>query len=81
MAYDFEGSMLEACSCHVICPCWAGQTPDGGTCEGSWPITLIGGSPMYVGKAPAFRANVAQYGFNIDLQGHSAVQGAFRFAA
>ena len=200
MAYAFEGKMLEVCSCDVICPCWAGQDPDGGTCEGvlayhidrgtidgvdvtglnyaillhlpgnvlqgNWRIvvyvddkatdtqheallkaltgqlggpladlaqlvgevagveratitfefeqgngrlrvgpaieanmeslrgatgqpmtmhdtvfTTIPGSPMYVGKAPMFRANVSQYGFSIDLQGHSAVQGAFRFAA
>jgi len=26
--------MLEACTCHSICPCWIGQDPDGGTCEG-----------------------------------------------
>jgi hypothetical protein len=200
VAYAFEGIMLEACSCHVICPCWAGQDPDGGTCEGvlayhidrgtidgvdvagltyamllhlpgnvlqgNWRIVLyvddkatnaqheallkaltgkLGGpladiaqlvgevagveraamtfefeqgngrlqvgpaitatmeslrgatgqpmtmhdtvfstienSPVYVGKAPAFRATASQYGFRIDLQGHSAVQGAFRFAA
>jgi hypothetical protein len=34
MAYAFEGQMIEVCSCNVICPCWAGQDPDGGTCEG-----------------------------------------------
>jgi hypothetical protein len=44
-------------------------------------FTTIPGSPVYVGKAPTFRANASQYGFSINLQGHSAVQGAFRFAA
>jgi hypothetical protein len=44
-------------------------------------FTTIPGSPVYVGKAPRFRANASQYGFSIDFQGHSAVQGAFRFAA
>ena len=34
MAYTLEGKMLEVCSCNVICPCWAGQDPDGGACEG-----------------------------------------------
>jgi hypothetical protein len=200
MAYAFEGKMLEVCSCNVICPCWAGHDPDGGTCEGllvyhitrgtidgvdvaglhyaillhlpgnilqgNWRIvvyvdeqatdtqyeallqaltgklggpladiaqlvgevagveraamtfefdqghgrlqvgpaiaaivepvrgatgqlmamhdtvfTTIPGSPAYVGKAPMFRAHVAQYGFHIDLQGQSAVQDDFRFAA
>lgn len=35
MAYRLEGSMLEVCSCHAICPCWIGQAPDGGYCEGT----------------------------------------------
>lgn len=26
--------MLEACTCNAICPCWVGQDPDGGICEG-----------------------------------------------
>ncbi|MDZ7732282.1 MAG: DUF1326 domain-containing protein [Acidimicrobiia bacterium] len=34
MGYRLEGRMLEACSCDVICPCWVGQDPDGGNCEG-----------------------------------------------
>lgn len=34
MAYRLEGRMLEACTCNVICPCWVGEDPDGGTCEG-----------------------------------------------
>ena len=31
--YDLEGSLLEACSCGVLCPCWVGEDPDMGTCE------------------------------------------------
>ena len=31
--YQLEGSLLEACSCGVLCPCWIGEDPDGGTCE------------------------------------------------
>ena len=30
--YQFEGTMLEACSCGVLCPCWIGEDPDGGEC-------------------------------------------------
>jgi hypothetical protein len=44
-------------------------------------FTTIPGSPMYVGRAPMFRAHASDYGFSIDLQGHSSVQGEFRFAA
>ena len=31
--YQLEGSLLEACSCGVLCPCWIGEDPDGGACE------------------------------------------------
>lgn len=199
MAYQLEGRLLEVCTCKVICPCWVGEDPDGGTCDGvigyhvdkgtvngtdvsgrsfvllghipgnvlkgNWrvvvylddkgtpqqqkalldaftgklggpladqaqligevvaveraPITFavekgkgtlkigagieaeieplqgatgpttlrdsifsnIAGSPAYVSKAPMYRANAPNYGFNINLKNHSAVQGSFRFVA
>ena len=31
--YQLEGSLLEVCSCDVLCPCWIGEDPDGGDCE------------------------------------------------
>ena len=31
--YDLQGTLLEVCSCGVLCPCWVGQDPDGGECE------------------------------------------------
>ncbi|HEV1997070.1 MAG TPA: DUF1326 domain-containing protein [Candidatus Dormibacteraeota bacterium] len=30
--YVLEGTLLEACSCGVLCPCWIGADPDGGQC-------------------------------------------------
>ncbi len=33
MAYQLEGRLLEVCSCNVLCPCWIGEDPDGGTCD------------------------------------------------
>ena len=33
VVYDLEGTLLEACSCGVLCPCWVGSDPDGGTCD------------------------------------------------
>ncbi|MGH7791252.1 MAG: DUF1326 domain-containing protein [Thermodesulfobacteriota bacterium] len=42
-------------------------------------FTTIPGSPAYVGKASHYRVKVP--GFDIDLQGHNAVSGSFRFAA
>lgn len=200
MAYELEGSLLEVCNCNVLCPCWIGEDPDNGTCDGivgyhvdrgtvdgvdvsgrsfvllahipgnvlkgNWravvyvddkatpqqkeallnaftgklggpladqaqligevvavesvPIdfrvekgkgtlkvgsvvdaemapysgptgqvttlnesifSTIPGSPAYVAKASKYRANVPQLGFNINLSGHNAIQGSFRFAA
>jgi hypothetical protein len=33
--YEIEGRLLEVCSCNVLCPCWVGEDPDGGTCDSS----------------------------------------------
>jgi hypothetical protein len=33
MGYQLDGSLLEACSCEVLCPCWIGEDPDHGACE------------------------------------------------
>jgi hypothetical protein len=31
--YSLQGSLLEACSCDVLCPCWIGEDPDRGDCQ------------------------------------------------
>ncbi len=40
MAYELEGKLLEVCTCNILCPCWVGEDPDGGTCTGvlSWHV-------------------------------------------
>ena len=200
MAYQLEGSLLEVCTCNILCPCWVGEDPDGGTCDGvlawhfekgsvngtdvsgrtfvilthipgnilqgNWKVvvyvddgasdeqqqalldvwtgklggpiadlaqlvgevmavervpiafnveevtgtlkigdaveaklapfkgatgestalhdsvfTTIPGSPAYVGKAENYKVDAKNYGFSIDLHGHNAVQGSFRFEA
>ena len=30
--YTLDGSLIEACSCNVNCPCWIGEDPDLGEC-------------------------------------------------
>jgi len=35
--YSVEGSLLEACSCGTLCPCWIGEDPDLGEC---WAFNL-----------------------------------------
>jgi hypothetical protein len=32
LVYQLEGSLIEACSCNVNCPCWIGEDPDLGEC-------------------------------------------------
>jgi hypothetical protein len=200
MAYQLEGSLLEVCTCNILCPCWVGEDPDGGTCDGlfawhiekgtvngtdvsgrtfgfvahipgnvldgNWRIvvflddgaseeqqqalldvwtgklggpvadlaqlvgevlgmervpvtfkvegvkgtmkygdyatarlepfkgatgestalhdtifTTIPGSAAFVGKAESYKVDLPKYGFEIDLEGHNAVQGSFRFVA
>jgi hypothetical protein len=40
MAYELEGSLLEVCTCRILCPCWVGEDPDGETCDSvnSWHV-------------------------------------------
>lgn len=33
MGYQVDGRLLEVCTCNVLCPCWVGSDPDGGTCD------------------------------------------------
>jgi len=33
VVYDLTGTLLEACSCGTLCPCWIGEDPDGGSCD------------------------------------------------
>jgi hypothetical protein len=44
MAYDIEGKLLEVCSCNVLCPCWIGEDPDGGTCDSALAWHIEGGT-------------------------------------
>ena len=30
--YSLQGTLIEACSCNVLCPCWIGEDPDSGEC-------------------------------------------------
>ncbi len=43
-------------------------------------FSTIPGSPAYVGKASKYKANAPKIGINVNLVGHNAVQGTFRFA-
>ena len=41
MVYSLKGTLLEVCTCNILCPCWVGEDPDGdGTCDSvmAWHI-------------------------------------------
>jgi hypothetical protein len=45
-------------------------------------FTTIPGAPAWVSKATTYRRNVSRFGLeNVELSGHNAIQGLFRFAA
>jgi hypothetical protein len=44
-------------------------------------FSTIPGSPAYVSKAARYQVKNSRLGFDIDLQGHNAVQGDFHFTA
>jgi hypothetical protein len=42
--YQLEGTLLEVCSCDVLCPCWIGEDPDGGKCDSVVAYNLTRGT-------------------------------------
>jgi hypothetical protein len=42
--YQLRGTLLEACTCDVLCPCWIGEDPDGGTCQSIMAYHLDSGN-------------------------------------
>ena len=43
VVYDLQGTLLEACWCGILCPCWVGEDPDGGRATRSMPTTSTPG--------------------------------------
>jgi hypothetical protein len=42
--YQLQGTLLEACTCDVLCPCWIGEDPDAGTCQSIMAYHLESGT-------------------------------------
>jgi hypothetical protein len=42
--YQLQGTLLEACTCDVLCPCWIGEDPDAGTCQSIMAYHLDSGT-------------------------------------
>ena len=71
--YDLEGTLLEICSCGVLCPCFVGEDPDGGSCAGVIAYRLERGEIEGVDVSGLTLVNVAQIPGN-------ALQGGWRVA-
>ncbi len=44
-------------------------------------FSTVPGAPVFVGKAPHFRAKNVKLGIDLDLKGHNALQSTFVFDA
>ena len=58
--YTLEGTLLEVCSCGVLCPCFVGEDPDGGECVGLIAYHLDRGEIGGVDVTGLTIANIAQ---------------------
>jgi hypothetical protein len=58
--YSLEGTLLEVCSCGVLCPCFVGEDPDGGTCAGLIAFHLERGEIDGVDVSGLTIADIAQ---------------------
>ena len=56
--YQFQGTLLEACNCDVLCPCWIGEDPDNGTCSSVVAYHLDSGTIKGVDVSGLTLANV-----------------------
>ena len=69
VVYDLEGTLLEACSCGVLCPCWIGEDPDGATCDAFVAYHFDKGTIRGVDVSGLSITNVAHIPGNV-LQGN-----------
>jgi len=74
MAYHLEGSLLEVCTCKVLCPCWVGEDPDFGDCKSalawhfdSGNIDGVDVAGRTVGLAAYIPGNVLDGGWKVTL--------------
>ncbi len=71
--YLVEGRLLEVCTCSAICPCWVGEDPDGGTCEGTVAWYIDSGNVRDVDVSDRGIAVVASIPGNVLAGGWKAV--------
>jgi hypothetical protein len=63
--YNLQGTLLEACSCNVLCPCWIGENPDTGTCDAFVAYHFDRGEINGVDVSGLSMVNIAQIPGNV----------------
>lgn len=63
--YNLQGTLLEACSCDVLCPCWIGENPDTGNCDAFVAYHFDRGEINGVDVSGLSMVNVAQIPGNV----------------
>ncbi len=63
--YNLQGTLLEACSCDVLCPCWIGEDPDTGDCKAFVAYHYDSGEINGVDVSGLTIVNVAQIPGNV----------------
>lgn len=63
--YNLQGTLLEACSCDVLCPCWIGEDPDTGDCKAFVAYNYDRGEINGVDVSGLEMVNVAQIPGNV----------------
>lgn len=69
MSYRLKGNLLEVCTCNILCPCWVGEDPDGGTCDSSFAYHIDEGQIEGVEVSGCTWANLIHIPGNV-LQGN-----------
>jgi hypothetical protein len=74
VVYDLTGTLLEVCTCGVLCPCWVGEDPDGGDCHSVLSYNFTEGTIRGVDVAGRTIANV------VHIPGNVLTPGSWRVA-
>lgn len=65
VVYDLTGTLLEVCTCGVLCPCWVGEDPDGGDCHSVLSYNFTAGTIRGVDVSGRTIANIVHIPGNV----------------
>ena len=74
VVYDLTGTLLEVCTCGVLCPCWVGEDPDNGDCLSVLSYNFSEGTIRGVDVSGRTIANI------VHIPGNVLVPGSWRVA-